>query len=469
MKRRQFITTASAVAAASATGLTACGQAEQGPAPVLPKIGPDGKRLIPWQNWSGYRHCYPAGRSAPQDEAALAKLLKNAEGTVRPVGAGHSFTELVPTDGEIVSLRHFSGMRGHDAEAMTATFGAGTKISQIGAPLDAVGQALANMPDIDDQTLAGAMATATHGTGESLGALHSYVTGLRLVTPTGEVLDCNREQNADVFDAARVSVGALGVITEYTLQNVPATRMKRTVWMAPREELMEQYDQLAAENHSFEIYVVPHFNQALGVTINPSDEPISPRSGDPDSNAAMELKKLRDLLSWWPAARRRIGDAAVSDYPAQENVDSWYRIFPSERPVRFNEMEYHMDREQLLPTLRKVLAHVEKHHPEVFLPFEVRVVNGEQDDAWLSPFYRHASASIAVHRYYAEDPLPLFNSTEPLLKATGGRPHWGKMNTMSSAEFAARYPRWDEFCRLRAELDPAGRMLNPYLKKVFAV
>lgn len=468
MKRRQFITGASAVAAASATGLSACGKTEPAPAPATPKFGADGRRLIPWQNWSGYRQCYPAGRSAPRDEAALAQLLKNAKGTVRPVGAGHSFTELVPTEGEIISLRHFSGLLDHDGAAMTATFGAGTKISQVGEPLNALGQALANMPDIDDQTLAGAMSTGTHGTGERLGALHSYVTGLRLVTPSGEVLDCSRERNADVFDAARVSMGSLGVITQYTLQNVPATRMKRKTWMAPREELMEQFDQLAADNHSFEIYTLPHFKQALAITINPSDEPLSPRTEDPDNDAAMQLKQLRDLLSWWPAARRRVGDLASAGHPTQENVDHWYRIFPSERAVRFNEMEYHMDREQLLPTLRKVLAHVEKNHPEVFMPFEVRVVNGEQDDAWLSPFYRHASASIAVHRYYQEDPLPLFHSTEPLLKAAGGRPHWGKMNEMSTAEFAALYPKWEQFRQLRAELDPHGRMLNPYLKKVFA-
>lgn len=431
--------------------------------------GSRGRRSIPWQNWSGYQKAEPSGRAAPKTEDELAELLKNASKTVRPVGAGHSFTPLVPTDGTILSLRHFHGLKGHDASNMTATFGAGTKLGQIGEPLNGVGQMMGNMPDIDEQSLAGAMNTGTHGTGETLGALHSYVTGLTLVTPTGEVLRCSKANNADVFDAARVGLGALGVVTEYTLKNLPATRMKRRSWVMPIDDILEQFDELAAKHHSFEFYYIPFSDMGMAIAIDPTTDPITPPRIETDNESVAQLKQLRDLLGWWPGLRRWLMNMATKDLPAEETVDIWYKVFPSDRAVRFNEMEYHMDRKDLIPTMKKLRDHIEKNHHEVYFPCEIRVVDGETDDAMLSPFYKHASASIAVHRYYEDDPLPYFASVEPLYQEIGGRPHWGKMHNLGSAELAGRYPRWQEFLAVREALDPAGTMLNPHLRHIFGV
>ena len=189
MNRRDFLI--SSLAAAGGVGLAACDDhgASNMPKAPMPTTGPDGRRLLPWQNWSGYQHALPAERLAPQDEEELAALLQHSPAPIRPVGAGHSFAALVPTQGSLLSLRNFGGLKAHDAASLTATLGAGTRLGDVGPMLDGVGQALANMPDIDSQTIAGAIATATHGTGRALGALHSYVTGLRLVTPRGEVID----------------------------------------------------------------------------------------------------------------------------------------------------------------------------------------------------------------------------------------------------------------------------------------
>jgi FAD-linked oxidoreductase len=366
----------------------------------------------------------------------------------------------------VVSLRHFEGLHSHDATAMTATLGAGSRLGDVGEPLAAAGQALFNMPDIDGQSLAGAMATATHGTGQKLGALHAYLTGLTLVTPQGEVLECSRERHREVFDAARVSLGALGVVTQVTLRNAPTHVLKRRVWLEPLEALLERFDELAARHHSFEVYLIPHCSQGVGITIDPTTEPARPRGADQDNDAVMDMKRLRDWAAWWPGLRRRLLDAATEGFEPEEAVDVWHRMFPSNRAVRFNEMEYHLPRETLLPTLRRVREAVEAAHPEVFFPIEVRVVRG--DDAWLSPFGGHeASGSIAVHHYHLEDPLPCFATVEPLLRAAGGRPHWGKMHTLAAADLAALYPRWADFQRVRRELDPEGRMLSPYLRQLF--
>jgi FAD-linked oxidoreductase len=456
MKRREFL-------AASLAGLALAGcdrSMPQGPAHV--RGAP-----IRWRNWSGYQSSVPAARVAPESVDELASLLRRATGPVRPVGAGHSFTPLVPTDGTIVSLRNLAGLRSHDARALTAAFGAGTKLGQLGGPLDGIGQAMQNMPDIDEQSLAGAIATATHGTGAKLGALHTFVTRLQLVTPRGEVLECSAARNREVFEAARVSLGSLGVITELTLQNVPSHKLKRRVWLEPLDALIDgRFDELAARHHSFEIYLIPHCDQGVVITIDPTDEPVRPRGGDQDNNAVMEMKQLRDVLSWWPGARRWLMNKSTEGYQPEEAVDIWYQAFPSSRAVRFNEMEYHLPRERLMATLRQVRETVERRHPEIFFPIEVRVVRG--DDAWLSPFQGHAtSGSIAVHHYHLEDPLPYFASIEPLFRAAGGRPHWGKMNTLAAADFAALYPRWRDFLEVRAALDPDGKMLNPYLKQVF--
>ncbi|MGH8481455.1 MAG: D-arabinono-1,4-lactone oxidase, partial [Nevskiaceae bacterium] len=338
-------------------------------------------------------------------------------------------------------------------------------LGDLGEPLAAAGQALFNMPDIDEQSLAGAMATATHGTGQKLGALHSYLIALTLVTPRGEVIECSRERHREVFDAARVSLGALGIVTRVTLRNLPSHVLKRRVWLEPLEQLLERFDELAARHHSFEMYLIPFCSQAVGIAIDPTTDPVRPRGAGQDNDAILDMKRLRDWTAWWPGLRRRLMDAATQRFQPEEAVDVWYRMFPSSRTVRFNEMEYHLPREALLPAVRKVRDVLESRHPEVFFPIEVRVVKG--DDAWLSPFAGHeTSGSIAVHHHHLEDPLPYFADVEPLYRPLGGRPHWGKMHTLGAADLAALYPRWKDFQRVRRELDPEGRMLNSHLKQV---
>ena len=204
-----------------------------------------GERLIPWRNWSGGQACVPAARLAPKDEAELADMIKAASGNVRAVGSGHSFSALVPTDGTIVSLSNLSGgIISHDAETLRAEIWAGTRCADLGAPLKAIGQALPNMADIDYQTLAGAISTSTHGTGPRYGSYSTRVIGLRMVTAKGEVLDVDAQNHPEVFNAARVSLGALGVVTRVKLQNRKAFRLHRKEWIADVEDLLAQMPKL---------------------------------------------------------------------------------------------------------------------------------------------------------------------------------------------------------------------------------
>lgn len=470
MKRRDFLAgTAGAVGAAAASTLAGCDDhgASRMPQPPAAATGPNGERLLPWQNWSGYQSCLPAQRLAPASLDELVSQVKAAKGALRPVGAGHSFTPLVPTDGAIVSLRNFEGLLGYDAATLTATFGAGTRLGDVGEPLNGIGQSLANMPDIDEQSLAGAISTGTHGTGQTLGALHSYVTALQLVTPRGDVLDCSRDKNAEIFDATRISLGSLGFITQVTIRNVPARRLKRRAWLEPIDALIERFDELAAKHESFEFYYFPFCDYGAAIAIDPTDEPVNPRVAEGDNDIVTSLRRVRDFTEHLPRLRRWLLNKATSDFTPEEAVDDAHKIFPSSRPVRFNEMEYHLPREALMPTLRKVRETLETRHPEIFFPVEIRTVRGAGDTAWLSPFQGHdISGSIAVHHWFKEDPLPYFADIEALYQPLGGRPHWAKMHTLDATTFSQRYPRFTDFQKLRMQLDPEGQMLNPFLKKI---
>jgi FAD/FMN-containing dehydrogenase len=178
----------------------------------------------------------------------------------------------------------------------------------------------------------------------------------------------------------------------------------------------------------------------------------------------MDLKRLRDLFGFSSSVRHSVAHAMMKDLPPEEAIDEGWKLLSNERPVRFNEMEYHFPIENQMLALQEVLAAIEKHRPDVFFPIEVRVI--EQDDAWLSPFNRGVSGSIAVHAYYQDDYQFLFDLVEPIFRKHGGRPHWGKLNSLRGADFAALYPRWRDAMRLRGELDPQGRLLNEYLQTV---
>ena len=283
--------------------------------------------------------------------------------------------------------------------------------------------------------------------------------------PRGDILDCSRDKNADIFDAARVSLGSLGVITEYTLKNVEPYKLKLRTEMLPIEEVFDNFHELANNHRNFEMYYIPHCDYALVITTDLSNEPVSPRGEDTDNDSVRDLQKLRDYTAWWPGLRRKLVSSVAAMTEPTESVDWWWNIYPSDRAVRFNEMEYHLPREAIVPALRKVRDIAETKHPDVFFPVEVRVV--QEDDAWLSPFYKRPSASLATHRYYEEDFLPYFKSIEPIYQPMEGRPHWGKLHTLEAATLAGRYPRWKDFNDIRQSLDPKGVMLNDHLRKVF--
>ncbi|GAA5444560.1 L-gulono-1,4-lactone dehydrogenase [Microbulbifer sp. NBRC 101763] len=423
-------------------------------------------RKIRWRNWSGSQECIPDRRLAPKNITELQEIVAEASGTVRAVGAGHSFTALVPTEDTIVSLGRISGLSDHNAENSQATVYAGTRIADIGQPLEEVGQALINQPDIDEQTLGGCLATATHGTGANLGCMSSNVTGLEMVMADGDILWCDAENNPEVFSAAKVSLGCLGLVTKVRMQNQPSYRLRRESWVAPMQEILDQAESLANSNRNFEFYYIPFSGMCMADSHQLTEEDIFSTEREDTNEAVMTLKSVRDWLGWSPKLRRFALQSAMEDIEKEVVVESSWRNYASERNVRFNEMEYHLPREAGLAAFAEIQSTIEENNLNVFFPIEVRFV--KQDDIWLSPFYQQDSISIAVHRYFEEDHQPLFKVLEPIMRKYGGRPHWGKLNTLEGGDFAKLYPRWQDFMKVRQELDPSGKFLNSYLKSLIA-
>ena len=423
------------------------------------------KRTIPWRNWSGSQQCLPAARSAPASVQELQELIAAATGTVRAVGAGHSFMPLVPTDGTIVSLSRLSGLVSHDPQRLQATLWAGSRLGDIGQPLEDAGQALVNMPDIDEQTLAGCLATATHGTGAGIGCMSTFIEGLQLVDARGDLLECDASTNAELFQAAKVSLGALGVITQVRLQNVAPYRLRReTVWRE-FDEMLDIADDMAEQHRNFEFYYIPFSGMGFTDVHDLTDDAVGSTEKIDTNDSVAELKMVRDWLEWSPRLRQLILSGIIKGLSDEVTVESSWKNYASERNVRFNEMEYHLPRESGLQALREIRSALESQHHEVFFPIEVRYVKA--DDIWLSPFYQRDCCSIAVHRYFAEDYKPYFKTIEPILRKYHGRPHWGKLNTLQREDLRKLYPRWDDFAQVRRTVDPQGRFLNPYLAGLF--
>jgi FAD-linked oxidoreductase len=423
--------------------------------------------MAPWRNWSGVQTCLPANRVTPKNLDELVSVLTRTTGTVRPVGAGHSFSPLVPTDDTLLSLGYFNGLLSHDPVTHRAEFGAGTSMAVMGMTLKEVGQGFINMADIDHQTLGGAVATATHGTGKNYGSYSSYITGLQLVTAGGEVLDCDATHHPDIFKAACVSLGALGVVTRITLQNRSRYRLRETMWVAKTEDLLADIHKHTEENQHWEMLVITHSDYALAIALNETDEPSTPSVNTVESGGnefVTLLEKLDKYGSDFPAARRVLLNNLRHFATFEERVGESYEIYSNVRSVRFNEMEYSVPAEHGPACLREILQLIERAQLQTWFPIEYRYVQADQVP--LSMFQGRDSCAISVHQHFQMDHHNLFAAIEPVFWKYDGRPHWGKLHTLNARYLEKLYPQWSEFIRVRESLDPQGRFLNAHLRSI---
>lgn len=426
-----------------------------------------------WSNWSGGVTCKPKEIVAPKDDVALAAAVRTAEGTVRVPGSGHSFTPICDSDGTLIDMAAFAGLKNVDEATQIATMGAATPLWQAGPLLHAAGVGFKNMGDIDRQTLGGVVGTGTHGTGATLGSFSADVAGFQLLLASGEVLNCTPQDNTEIFEAGRMSLGSMGVMTEISMHVRPAYKLVEKNFMLPVDELFTQLDELVTKNRHFEFFWFPYANRAICKTLNETtDDAPNVRSAEEmfargeGGGADMALFTwLNEILPYAPFLLRPIHKLFSQFMAAPPRVRWSNEAFPSPRNVRFNEMEYAVPIEKGPDCIREVVETIRKKKINTGFPIEYRTVAA--DDVWLSPFYKRPSATIAVHQYNKVDTTKLFSAAETIFRKYEGRPHWGKRNTRSAKEFSALYPEFERFRLLRRKLDPESKFLNAYLRSIF--
>lgn len=428
----------------------------------------EGERVIPWRNWSGGQVCLPQARVAPSSEQELADIIRGAAGTVRAVGSGHSFSPLVPTDGTIVSLLNMNGMISSDADKLQSEFWAGTRMSEMGEPLKKAGLALPNMSDIDYQTLAGAISTSTHGTGIKYGSYSTQITGMRLITASGDAVDCDAQNHPEIFNAARVSLGALGVVSRVKLQNRKAFRLHRKEWVSKVNELLEKVPDLLKQHDHFEMMALAHSDVAVATATNEtSDARTLPKEAGGDMTKLGLLKSVDTWTADRPALEAWLLDHAAPHIPFPEVIDDSYKVFANVRDVRFNEMEYEIPAEAGIACLKEVLETIRSRNLHTFFPIEFRYVKG--DDIWMSMFQGRDTCSISVHQYYDLSYQDYFSQVEQVFLKYDGRPHWGKLHNLNHHQLSKKYPHMKDFLEVRQSLDPKGKFLNDHLRSIFGL
>ena len=432
-----------------------------------------------WRNWSGSVLAAPAAIRRPRDEHEVQRVVRDAADRglrVRAVGAGHSFTPLAETDGVLVSLDHHRGLVAIDRSGPepVAVLRAGTRLLELPALLAPHGLALANQGDIDRQSVAGAISTGTHGTGLGFPGLAATVRSLRLVTGDGDVLELGPHAHPELFDAARLSLGALGIVTEVGLACVPAFDLVADEAAVPLDEAIDGFAERCAANDHTEFFWFPGTSHAL-VKRN---RRVAPDAREPDARRLGRARRLLDeeiVNNFAHAAVCRLGAAVPAAVaPANRLATALisgrrYRgaahdVFVSPRRVRFNEMEYGVPFADVAEVLAEVRRRIERGGWRVSFPVEVRAAAA--DDVPLSTAFGRDTAYIAVHRYFREPHRALFAELEPVLAAAGGRPHWGKHATLAADALRERYPRFGAFAAARDRLDPEGRFTNPWLERV---
>jgi L-gulono-1,4-lactone dehydrogenase len=424
-----------------------------------------------WSNWAGDQVCAPVSIERPGSLEELRRVVADAEAAGRPIRAsasGHSFTGIALTDGVMVRLDRLTRRLDFDRGSGLYKVEGGIVLGELNRALDEAGVAFENLGDIDRQTVAGSISTGTHGTGERFQNVSAQIAGLELVTAGGELVEVN-ESDPELLRAARVGLGALGIAYSVTVRTVPSYTLDRLDSPKPLTDTLDRLDELNAGTDHFEFYVFPGTRTALCRESRRTDEPPAPR------HPALVFAQEVILENWvgqifasaarrFPSQAPRLARIASRGVGRSRKVDSWHRVFASERRIRFTEMEYGLPREHAREVIERVLEVAARPEHAVAFPIEVRFVAA--DDSLLSPSHERDSCYIAVHqdRKMAWDPY--FRAVEAIAREYGGRPHWGKRHFQTAETLEPLYPRWEDFRAARARLDPDALFRNDYTDRV---
>ena len=425
-----------------------------------------------WRNWGRNQQCTPAAfdtASSPLEVVEAVRRARAAGQALKVVGSGHSFTDIACTDGRLLSVDGLDRIVSVDRDGGTVTVEAGITIARLNQELAVRGLALTNLGDIDRQTIAGAVATGTHGTGAAMGGLATFIRGLEIVTGDGEVLRCSPDEEAELFHCARVGLGALGVVTRITLACEPAFTLRHEERPGRLDDVIAELDGLVDGHDHFELYWLPHTETCSLLANDRVDEVPRPKS---------EWKRWRAEVFYpnyffgalvgagrvVPSLVPRLAQVVAGTVGNTRLVDRSDRILISTRILRFAEMEYAIPRANASEALSAIRDLVDDGGHRVSFPVEVRFAAA--DDIPLSTAHGRETCYLAVHLARGIPNEPYFRGVEAIMDRFGGRPHWGKVHFQTAETLAPRYPEWDRFRSARDRLDPERLFANAYLDRV---
>lgn len=427
-----------------------------------------------WKNWSGSVAVSPEHYHEPSqlDELiAIVKQCASKNSPIRIVGAGHSFTPLVATSSNLISLDQLSGIDHIDEEQNLATIWAGTRLKDLGPELFARGYAMENLGDVNEQSVAGAITTGTHGTGIQFGNLSSQVHGVTILTATGDLLEISETTNAAYFEAVRLSLGMLGIIVKVTLKVEKAYQLVGKSYRMSLSDCLHELDSLRKSIRNFEFYWFPYTETVQVKTLNKVEEPLQ-QTKKPSKFKDVVVENglfwaLSEVSRLIPRTSRTISAISAMGVPVGEATNDSHLIYVTPRLVRFQEMEYCVPADAMGPVIRDIEKLLNKKRFNVHFPIECRYV--KSDSIWLSPSYQRDSAYIAIHMYKGMEFTNYFQAIEEIFRAYDGRPHWAKMHNLGYETLATLYPKLPNFLDVREQFDQQGLFLNDYLRGVFQI
>ena len=427
------------------------------------------------KNWAGNVVWNPSEIAYPTSEADIQAIVLRAakdQKKIRMIGSGHSFSALCKTDQILMSLDKFQGLVEVDKNNYQAVVKGGTKLNTLGNLLFEQGMEMENLGDIDTQSIAGTISTSTHGTGTQFGTISTQVIAIRFINGKGEIVNCSTTENQELFKAAQVSLGVLGVITQITLQCVPSYKLKVHMKGESMKAVIPNIEEHIKNNRNFEYYWLPYTDKIVAKTSNVVEGEAVHKSNIWSylneyllENYAFNL--FCEYARWFPSQTQSISKLTAKFVTDTERVHQSHKIYATQRLVKFREMEYNIPAEAFQEVWKKVVQTVDSGKFNVHFPLEVRWVKG--DDILMSPAYGRDSVYIACHVYSNKDCMPYFNALEEIFRAHDGRPHWGKMSTLRHQDVAAMYPKYSTFMKHRATQDPHNIFISPYLKKLLGV
>jgi len=383
-----------------------------------------------WSNWSG-RLTADADLIHVRSEDDIARRLAATQpgSTIRVAGRSHSHMPLIPNSDTIIDTSGLNGVISTNADDQSAWVWAGTPIAALGASLHAAGLALKNQGDIDRQTIGGAAATGTHGTGRSLQNLSASVIGARVILASGDIVDCSVEEHPELWEVARLNLGAIGVITRLHLQLRGAYKLREDGTFKPFDEVIGDLASLPDRSRHYEFFWLPDRDLVVGKAIDETDD-------DPEYPLAREGRRV-----------------------------AWsYEVLANHRSWKHTEIEYSVPDEVGPSCVAEIRDMVLSDYPDMPWAIEYRTLAA--DDVWMSTAYRRPTVTISLHYDVAADEEPMYRAAERIFREVDGRPHWAKLNYLDGAELSAIHPRWSDWWRVRDQADPDGLFLNDYLASI---